>query len=246
MIKTLKYSLILIFGFCLLNLRPSLAGAQDMSSESYQLQGGNFNITSESGTSSPARLIDQIGQTSAQIFSAKGILLQSGFLNKASGSSLNFTVNPVIVNFDPLTAGEAVYKDIFIVVENGDFPGYSVLLSQNQPLTSQTGEQIPDTVCDALKNKPCSVYKSNLWQEKLSYGLGYHVKSQNTPREFNKEYFFRPFSSLSKKELPVVFMQSVEKKIKNSAVVTLKLHLSPQQAISIYQNELIFTAIPGI
>ena len=225
---------------------PHPIGAQTMTSPNYTIEGGNFNVTAGSKSSANYRLVDLVGQTSAQIFSSKGYLIQSGFLNRASASSLNFTITPLSLNFGLLTPNQSVYKNITLTVGSGNFPRYSVTTSQNQPLTTEAGAQIPDTLCDALKNRLCNINKSSQWKEKQSYGFGFNIKGQTVPKDFNKEENYRPFSSLSKKESAVLIMESAEKKVSHTAAIKLKLHVSPQQSVGIYQNQLNFTLSPGI
>src|SRR3990167_8306802 len=71
--------------------------AQDMSSQNFIIQGGNFNITSGNKSSTNFRLADVVGQTAANTFASKGYIIQAGFLNSAQAQALSFTVSPSLI-----------------------------------------------------------------------------------------------------------------------------------------------------
>lgn len=220
--------------------------AQDMTSQNYKLQGGNLNTSSQAQSSSGYRLVDLVGQTNAQIFTSKGYLIQSGFLNKASTSFLSFSVSPALVNFGSLTPEKAKTDNLLITLSSGNFPGYQVYVAQNKPLSTEANAQIPDTICDAGSNKICSKDKGNIWQEDSSYGFGYNLQGKSVVSDFTGSQIFRPFASLSKKEQPVLIMESAEKNLTETAGMLLKIIVSKTQPVGIYQNILSFTAMPGI
>ena len=220
--------------------------AQDMNSSNYKLQGGNFNTSSAAQSSSGFRLVDLVGQTSAEVFSAKGYIIQSGFLNRAANSSLFFSISPTILNFGSLTPNKPVTDNLIITVGSGNFPGYTIYVAQNKQLSTEAGAQIPNTLCDAFKNKICNIDKGNEWSENTSYGFGYNIQGQTVPININKSYIFRPFASLAVKENPVIIMQSHESKTSHSAGMIVKLNVSKDQPVGIYENSLIFNVLPGI
>lgn len=231
---------------CSLFWAPDQVGAQNMSSQNYQIQGGNFNIAAGTKSSSSYRLVDLVGQTASQIFASKGYIVQSGFLNTAATSILSFSVSPLTVNFGKLTPNQPVIKNLFISVTVGNIPGYIVYTTQDMPLSTDVGSEIADTVCDGQKNRLCTTQKANLWQETDSYGLGFRLEGKTVPKDFAKANFYRPFSSLSKNELAQTIMQSSNKKAADTAKMLLKVNISRNQPVGIYHNQLIFTAMPGI
>lgn len=217
-----------------------------MSSQNYKLQGGNFNISAGETSSSGYRLSDLVGQTSAQIFTSKGYLIQSGYLNRAASSGFLFSVSPTVINFGSLTPEKETSKVLGITVQSGNFPGFIVYVAQDHPLTTEAGAEISDTLCDAAENKLCTKDKGNLWTKKSSTGFGFHLEGKTTPDDFNKKEVFRPFADLSKQELAIPIMESENVKASDTAFMTLKIIVSKIQAVGVYQNVLNLTAVPGI
>jgi len=217
-----------------------------MSSSNYQIQQGSLNTSSQAQTSSGYRLVDLLGQTSAQIFTSKGYLIQSGFLNKASSSILRFSISKGTVNFGTLTPEKPSTDNLLITVSSGTFPGFQVYIAQNKPLSTEAGAQIPDATCDVLTNKVCTTDKGNLWQDDSSYGFGYNLQGKSAPSDFKANNIFRPFATLSKKEKPTLIMDSAEKNITDTASMKLKINVARSQPVGIYQNILVFSALPGI
>ena len=220
--------------------------AQDMNSENYILQGGNFNIAGGNKSSSGYRLIDLVGQTSAQVFSSKGYLIQSGFNNRAAGSSLIFSISPLGVNFPSLVPNLPQTRDLLITVKSGNFPGFAVYLAEDKQLSSETNAVIPDTVCNAAKDAPCNKDSAGLWNLSDSYGFGYQLEGKKIPEDFKKPGFFRPFASLNKNELASLIMETAEQNSEQNARMILKINVSRTQPVGIYSNNLNFTALPGI
>lgn len=198
------------------------------------------------GSSSNYTLIDLVGQTSAQVFASKGYLINSGFQNKAGNSSLAFSITPLSVNFGLLEAKKISYDSLIFTASSGEFPGLEVFVSQNKPLSTAGGAQIPDTICNASLNKICAKDLANIWTNSDSYGFGFNLQGNAVPADFKSSDFFRPFASLSNKEQAVKILESTQKKATLNAKMTLKLNVSKNQPVGIYQNVLNFTVLPGI
>ena len=215
---------------------PTLCKAQEMSSQNYTLQQGSLNTTSGVQTSSGFRLTDLVGQTSAEIFTSKGYIINSGFLNKAASSSLTFSVSPSSINFGTLAPNHPLTNNLLLTVNVGNVPGFSLYTAQSKSLSTEAGSEIPDTICDAIENKICTINKGNVWTKDSSYGFGYSLKNS----------LFFSFPNLSKKEEPALIMESHEKQNTQTAGMILKINISPNQPVGVYQNVLTFNALPGI
>src|SRR3989344_7162221 len=109
------------------------------------------------GSSSNSSLVDLVGATSAQVFVSKGYLISSGFQNKAGASKLQFSINPLSINFGELIAGREHAIPVLITGKSAETAGFKLYASQNRPLSTESGAEIVDTVCDAIKKKFCSV-----------------------------------------------------------------------------------------
>lgn len=203
-------------------------------------------MTSGNKESAKYKLSDVVGQTSAAIFTSKGYLIQSGFLNGAAGDVFLFTVSPTVVDFGTIYPNNPLEKKVKLTVGNGNTNGYTVTTVENQPLSTSVGAQIPDTACDLSSGYICTINTSNRWTDAVSYGLGYRMSGKTVPKDFDKVNFFRPFASLSRNEKPILIMQSNAKKAMDQAAMTIKLNVSRQQPVGLYRNIINFTAIAGI
>ncbi|MBM3283681.1 hypothetical protein FJY90_05565 [Candidatus Gottesmanbacteria bacterium] len=218
--------------------------AQEMKSQNFKIQQGNFNITSGNKASTNFKLSDVVGQTAAVLFSSKGYLIQSGYLNGAMGEVFSFSVIPVAVDFGDLSPNTPVEKTIKLTISNGNVPGYTVKVSANQPLSTSVGAEIVDTVCDGPA--VCSAAAAAAWVKNTSYGFGYRIVGKTVPADFAKEGFFRPFPAIRRNEQPMTVMQTQAKKVTDQATVTLKVNVGPNQPVGQYRNTVSFTAMAGI
>jgi hypothetical protein len=219
--------------------------AQEMGSQNFKIQGGNFNMTSGNKSSTNFKLSDVVGQNAAGVFASKGYIIQAGFLNGAAGSVFSFSVSPATVDFGNLLANLPSSRNITIRISNGDVPGYTVKVTENQPLTTLAGASIPDTLCDKSDN-PCTQTKANIWELSDTYGFGYRMSGMTVPKDFGKENYFRPFAASKRDENPIIIMESKARKVTDAANMTVKVNIARSQAVGQYRNVLTYTAIAGI
>lgn len=236
----------LIFNFIFLILAPADLRAQVMKSENFFLQGGNFNMTSGNKSSQNFRLSDVVGQTAAGLFTSKGYIINAGFLNQAAGAFFTFTVSPATIDFGTLTPNTPVEKQILISIANGDVPGYNVKMSENQPLGTTVGAEIPDTACDGGTGDPCTKAQASLWTGNGAYGFGYRIEGKTVPVDFEKEGYYRPFPATRRNEPQALIMESKARKVADTATMTVRVNVSPNQPVGQYRNVLSFTALAGI
>jgi|DewCreStandDraft_4_1066084.scaffolds.fasta_scaffold01229_41 hypothetical protein len=241
--KLLVYLIFLYFLFSLLKIDRTFA--QEMSSQNFKIQGGNFNMTSGEKSSTNFKLSDVVGQTAAGIFASKGYIIQAGFLNGAAGEVFSFTVLPPVIDFGTLFPNMPIEKTLTIKIENGNVPGYLVKVSENQPLSTSVGSEIPDTACDKAE-KPCTPSQASEWIKNTTYGFGYQMSGITVPAEFANKNYFRPFPATRRNEQAALIMQSKARKVKDEATMTLKLNISKEQPVGVYKNVISFTAIAGI
>ena len=221
------------------------ASAQDMNSQNFKIEGGNLNMTSGNKASQNYKLSDVVGQTTAGLFASKGYIIQSGFLNGAAGAVFSFSVTPSVVDFGTLSPKIPVEKTIRITISNGNMPGYTVRVSENQPLATTAGAEIPDTVCDEGKN-PCTYSNASEWSKNSTFGFGFRMAGRTVPVDFAKINFYRPFPATRRGEQSILIMQSGAKKVVDQATMTLKVNISKTQPVGQYKNVLSFTAMGGI
>lgn len=226
-------------------LLPNKINAQEMSSPNFRLQGGNLNMTSGNKASQNFKLSDVVGQTASSLFSSKGYLIQSGFLNSAAGQLFSLSIYPAVVDFGTLIPNSPVEKTLQITISNGDVPGYSISVAQDHELSTGAQATIANTSCNQT-NQPCTVNKALRWDDAGIFGFGYNLAGNSVARDFTDKSFYRPFANLLLKESPAQIMVSRQKKVIDQSVMTLKLNISSDQAVGQYRNTLSFTAVAGI
>lgn len=217
--------------------------AQNMSSQNFRIEGGNFNMTSGNKASQNFKLSDVVGQTAAGIFASKGYIIQAGFLNGAAGTAISLSVNPAVVDFGTLTANSPIEKSLRITISNGNATGYTIRVSENQPLTTLAGAEIIDTACDA-KN-PCTAASASKWSQNQT-GFGYKMIGRTIPQDFNKDGYYRPFPATKRNDQPALIMQSQAKRVVDQATMTLRVNVNQNQPVGQYRNVLSFSALVGI
>lgn len=235
--------IIVIMIITVISADPGEVSAQQMSSQNFRIEGGNFNMTSGNKESQNFKLSDVVGQTAAGIFASKGYIIQAGFLNGAAGTAISLSVYPAIVDFGALIPNNPVEKSLRITISNGNATGYTVRVSENQPLTTLAGAEITDTVCDS--KKPCSLTQAASWG-KSQTGFGYRVSGRTTPQDFEKENFYRPFPASRRNEQAALVMQSQAKRVIDQANMALRLLVDQNQPVGQYRNVLSFSALVGI
>lgn len=222
------------------------AQAQEMRSQNFVINGGNFNMTSGNKSSTNFKLSDVVGQTAAGLFVSKGYYIQAGFLNSAAGAIFSFSVTPNVVDFGNLNPNIPVAKTVQITIANGDTNGYSVRASENQPLTTSAGAEILDATCDGGKTGICTQTQAAKWASNGSYGFGYRMAGLTVPKDFGTDGFFRPFPATRRNEQPILIMQSQAKKVTDTATMTMRVNIDFNQPVGQYRNVISFTALAGI
>jgi len=124
-------------------LSPSEVISQEMKSETYTIQGGNFNMSLGTIYSENFRLTDLVGNSQSQIFTAKGFFAQSGFLNSAASDSFSFSTSPPAISFAKPQSSKMQEKSLRLTVSNSNLLGYSITTYQNQPLTTVQKSRTP-------------------------------------------------------------------------------------------------------
>lgn len=241
----LAYIAILLQTILLTLVQVPFTFAQEMKSTNFKIQGGNFNITSGNKSSVNYKLSDVVGQTASIIFTSKGYIIQSGFLNTAAGEVIAFSINPSTIDFGTLIPNNPVEKDLSIFIGNGNVPGYKVTVSEAHPLATTVGSEIADTVCDNPSN-PCTYTKATAWTGSTSYGFGYRVKGTTVSSDFSSDTFYRPFPSTKRSDQAATIMESSLKKALDKATMSLRVVINHDQPVGLYSTNIIFTAIPGI
>lgn len=221
----------------------TIARAENMSSSSYQLFFGNFNVTSGNKTGASYNLSDTVGQIAPGQYGLENNVVKAGFQYIFPIDSFTFKISPISIDFGSLTIGSPATAQQFIEVTAVGAGGYTVKVSEDTPLQLITNSSvtIPDTSCDSS----CSETTAGVWSSSSAYGFGYNMSGHDVPGAFVDSSYFKQFADISAAETPQTIMSSVSVGTKRHATLTYKVNISSLQEAGTYNTTITYTAIPG-
>lgn len=237
------YVLPFIGSLLLLICVPSLAQADNMTSTSYRIQFGNFNITSGRKTSNSYNITDTVGQTAAGQFGLANNVVKSGFQYIYPLQRFTFKVSPQLIAFGSLTLGSFSTATQTLEVTAVGAGGYSVTVSEDHPMQFDSNSliTIPDTLCDTT----CSETTAAAWSTTNKFGFGYTATGDDVVSGFSSGTAFKQFANLATSETPQNIMHSTGVGTKRHGVVTFKINVSASQQAGNYSTAINYIAIPG-
>ncbi len=241
--KLNKYPLVFVFALLLFCISFVNVLAQErVESDNYRIIFPNFNSGAGIPTSSNYELNTTLGQTAPGLFSSTGFRVKSGFQYISSIIPFSFSISDIQKNFGSLTPNTPSTSTSTLVVSSGGASGYSVKVSENNPLKTSDGlNTVIDTLCDTT----CSETTAGLWTSTTKYGFGFNMSGDDVPTDFTNSNYFRQFADRSLSETPATIMTSNNVGRTRTATITYKINVSGVQEAGTYQNVLMFTAIPG-
>ncbi len=243
----MKFSLFFLLALLFSVFNPSLVRADNMSSSSYYLQFGNFNMGSgEFDLGSQFGLAYTLGGTAIGPYGEYGTsqyFIGSGFQYIYQIRQFSFSLSKLAIDLGELNPGFFSTDSHTVTINTGSAGGYQVYVFENRPLThvGQPTEQIPNTSC----NSACTKSLAGLWDNPIYDGFGYHVFGDNTPSDFINSSYFRPFADNSLGEDMEIIMSSNNVAFDETATMTYKAAPSVLQAAGDYQTYVVFVAVPG-
>lgn len=215
--------------------------AETLTSPSYTIRLGNFNMTSGTKTSGSYNLTDTVGQTAAEFFSSSGYHVKAGFQYIYTLYNFSFSISSLAINFGSLTPNTfATASNTLTVTAPGQ--GYSVSAYETSKLTkSGSASTIPDTTCDS---GPCTETSATVWTTATNNGFGYNLTGNDISTDFVGATYFRPFPDDSLAESPATIMTTTAAGKNRVATVTYKISPSGSQAAGNYSTQIIYIATP--
>jgi len=241
------FFLLAILNFSLLIFNPSEVSAQTMRSDSYEIHMGNFNMTAGKKSSESYQVADTVGQTASGLYKSEGYQVGAGFWYLKRKVPFTFTISEINLNFGLLTPQVPKVLTNTLTVSAGGAGGYQVSAFENHPLMSAAENYIPDTLGD---NGQASETIASSWIQNTTYGFGFKMEGDDIPADFtNPACFpncFRQFAdpTASPPEEPQIVMSSVDLARHAEATASYKINISGDQPAGVYQNQIIFIAIP--
>ncbi len=231
-------SLFFISLYLFLFALPALA--ENMSSDSYQIQMGNINMGAGMPSSATYKMGLTGGQTAPGLYSSTGYKVMAGFWYIKTIIPFSFTISDLSIDFGNLTAGTPSTLTNVLSVSARGAGGYHVTASESAALRTLTGAAtIPDTSCNGGA-ETCTVTAAKLWTDNTKYGFGFNVAGNDVPTDFSSSNHYRPFGITAQ-----TVMSNTQVGKSRVATVTYKINISASQAAGDYENYIIFIATPS-
>jgi hypothetical protein len=235
----------LVIALCfMIIVKPAFA--EMMKSNSFEIQFGNFNVTSGEKDSAHYNVTDTVGQTAAGPFGAYGsssYFVGAGFQYIYQIGQFAFSISDIDINLGELSAGQHNSDTNTLTIYTKGASGYSIYAYESHPLRHSNGiANIADTTCD---NTLCSQTTAAVWTDQSIPGFGFNINGDGTPVDFINSTYFRQFADQSSAENAQVVMSSTNIAKGDQATVTYKAGISGYQAAGNYQTQIIYIAVPG-
>ena len=172
-----KYIFFFIVFFLIL-LAPKIVFAQNYISTSYILSDPVFGEAGPYVSSPSFKERGALGQLITGVSQSTNFILKSGFeyYSGQSVPSITMSLNTNSINFNtvaPNTIVKSPTNSIITISSNAE-SGYNLYIAQNDNLTNQQGDTIPQV------NNGATTTTAALWTSPSYYGLGYNCSTSNS------------------------------------------------------------------
>lgn len=240
----MKSKIILFLLFCLLFSGQVLA--EDMQSDSYKIQFGNFNMSSGRKVSGSYVLSDTMGGLAVGPYGQYGssnYFIGSGFQYVYQIDYFNFSISKLNIDLGGLFAGSFGTDSNTITITTNGASGYNVYAFENHPLQlSNSSETINDTTCDANN---CDETVAASWTDPDQAGFGFNVSGTGAATDFINANYFRQFANNEASESMQQIMGSTNVALNSTATINYKASMPGNQVSGDYQTSIVFVAVPG-
>lgn len=218
--------------------------AETMKSENYKLQMGQFNMFGGQKSSESYKLVDTGGQLGPGIYTGEGYVVRSGFLYFKKIAPFTFSISDALITFEGLTANNWQIEKSTLTVNMGSARSYKVEGGENHPLLNLSDKKTIIADFSGDNGKCTTPIKACSWVVSSTYGFGYNLRGDDVVG-FEKEDYFKQFADLSDGEVAAELMENGNTSGKREAVVSYKINISKNQKTGVYENTVLYTAIPG-
>ena len=221
---------------------PPLLKAENMRSDSFIIQFGNFNTTSGEKSSSSYTVTDTVGQNAPGQFSGTGYTVLSGFQYIYGLPRFSFRILGLHVDLGELTAGtfSSNTNQLVITTRSG---GYSILSAADHKLRQAGGTSEPaisHTSCDTA----CTISSAGIWSGVTNFGFGFNIAGTHRSTDFIDSTYFRPFADRELAQSPQTIAQHNAVVRDDVLTVTYKAAISATQASGQYTTAIDYIAVP--
>jgi hypothetical protein len=216
-----------------------------MESSSYQIQFGNFNMTSGEKSSASYTVTDTVGQTGAGPYGqygSSGYFLGSGFQYIYQVDIFEFQLSKTNIDLGTLIINQHNTDSHTLTISSSSNYGYTIYAYEEHPLKLQTGpDTVPNTTCNAGS---CTNSSAQLWTTQTVHGFGYNISGHDTPADFVSTNYFRPFADRSLAEPMQAVMSASTRVTDRVATVTYKAGVDATDAAGAYSTGVSYVAVP--
>lgn len=238
--KKVTITVVLLFSLTLLTPKTL---ADNLGSQSYEIQMGNVNIGAKDQSSTSYNLGVTMGQTAAQSFSSSGYYVLAGFQYIHTIIPFRFTISDTTINLGTLAPSTPSTAATTLTVSFGDAGQYQVTAIEETKLqTLNAGASIADTTCDSGS---CTETSAGAWTSSSIYGFGYNMSGNDIPVDFTDSTYYRPFPDRSAAESNAVVMSNANIGKNRQATMTFKGNVSATQTAGQYSTIVNFVATPS-
>lgn len=246
-------------GLFLLSLGlPSSALAEELTSNSYIIQFGNFNMGAGKREGDLYNVSYTLGQTAAGPygeFGAEGstYFVGAGFQYIYQIGSFGFSISDTDLDLGLLSPGIHNTASNTLTISTRGAGGYSVYTYEQYRLALQGGlDWIDDTTCDS--GYTCTVNSAKPWTDQDQPGFGYNAQGETVSSDFTTSgnpncssdgECFRPFADASQGGTMQLVMSDTKIAKNQEALITYKAGITGDQTAGSYETGIVFIAVPG-
>lgn len=226
--------------FILLLSMPGLSHAQSLQNSEViiDLNPRTEKTVSSKGSSNIYQNITNDNKLNPNLFQGEGYSIQIPYYEDFQRTPIGLTVSSLHIDFGDIKSGEPILRNHMAEVFSRGKRPYSLFISQNTALTSDSQNQIPNTTCDSGS---CTSVLSDKWDSPLTYGFGYTCENRKTCVKAFHDGNFRRLGSLKNNESPTEIINA-DGNTKTSII--FKVNVSPAQQEESYRNTIYYILAP--
>jgi hypothetical protein len=225
---------------------PATLKADELRSDSFVIQFGNFNVTSGEKSSASYSVTDTVGQTADGPFGqygSSGYFVGSGFQYIYQIDEFAFTISSTAIDLGILTPGIHNTASHTLTINTRGAGGYTVYAYELHPLRHANGvDEIADTTCNA---GTCTETTAGIWNNQNIPGFGYNMSGDDIPAAFADTTYFKQFANNETAEDMQIVMSSANIAASRTATVLYKAGVAGGQEAGSYQTGIAYIAVPG-
>ena len=220
--------------------------AENLTSDSWIIQFGNFNVTSGEKSSASYNVTDTVGQTASGPYGSYGsssYFIGGGFQYIYQIDDFSFDISKTLVNFGELAVDTHAFDSHTLTITTNGAGGYSVYAYELHPLRHSNGtDEIVDTTCNTGS---CTHIVAGVWNDQSVPGFGYNMSGNDIPGHFIDSTYYKNFADDETADAMQVVMSSGSIANKRESTITYKAGISNSQASGNYETGIVFVAVPG-